>query len=64
MLGRWKYIELSHWYLSLILAALLMLARHKSPSIDRIPAEVIQAGGETLCSQVHKLINSITHSWS
>jgi hypothetical protein len=59
MLSRWKYIELSHWYLSLILAAVLMLTRYKSPGTDRIPAELIQAGGETVCSEVRKLINSI-----
>jgi hypothetical protein len=33
----------------------------KSPCIDSIPAEVIKAGGRTLHSVTHKLINSI---WS
>jgi hypothetical protein len=28
-------------------------------SSDQIPAELTQAGGETLLSQIHKLINSI-----
>jgi hypothetical protein len=28
-------------------------------SSDEIPAELIQAGGETLLSEIHKLINSI-----
>jgi hypothetical protein len=32
---------------------------YKSPGIDQIPAELIQAGGNTLCSEIHKLINSI-----
>jgi len=32
---------------------------YKSPGIDQIPAEVIQAGGNTLSSEIHKLINSI-----
>jgi hypothetical protein len=27
--------------------------------IDKISAELIQAGGNTLCSEIHKLINSI-----
>jgi hypothetical protein len=33
--------------------------RYKSPGSDQIPAEPIQAGGETLWSEVKKLINSI-----
>jgi hypothetical protein len=33
--------------------------RYKSPGIDQIPAELIQAGGNTLRSEIHKLINSI-----
>jgi hypothetical protein len=37
------------------------LKRCKSPGVDQIPEELIQAGGETLCSEIHKLINSI---WS
>jgi hypothetical protein len=32
---------------------------YKSPSTDQIPAELIKAGGETLCSEIHKLICSI-----
>jgi hypothetical protein len=34
---------------------------HKSPGIDQILAELIEAGGETLWCEVYKLINSI---WS
>jgi len=35
------------------------LDKYKSPGIDQIPAELIQAGGNTLYSEIHKLINSI-----
>jgi hypothetical protein len=35
------------------------LKRYKSPGSDQILAELIQAGGETLPSEIHKLINSI-----
>jgi hypothetical protein len=35
------------------------LKRYKLPGNDEIPAELIQAGGETLRSEIHKLINSI-----
>jgi hypothetical protein len=35
------------------------LKRHKSPGIDKIPAEMIQAGGRSIRSEIHKLINSI-----
>jgi hypothetical protein len=33
--------------------------RYKSPGIDQIPAELIQAGGNTLRSEIHKRINCI-----
>jgi hypothetical protein len=32
------------------------LKRYKLPGNDQIPAELIQAGGEILCSKNHKLI--------
>jgi hypothetical protein len=35
------------------------LERYKLPGSDQIPAELIQAGGETLEPKNHKLINSI-----
>ena len=35
------------------------LKSHKSPGIDQIPAELIKAGGRTLCLEIHKLITSI-----
>jgi hypothetical protein len=31
------------------------LKRCKSPGSNQIPAELIQAGGEILCSKIHKL---------
>jgi aromatic ring hydroxylase len=44
------------------------LKSHKSPGVDRILAELIQAGGETLHSEIHKLIKLIwnkelSHQW-
>jgi hypothetical protein len=35
------------------------LKRYKSPGIDRILAKLIKAGGETLYSEIHRLIHSI-----
>jgi hypothetical protein len=35
------------------------LKSYKSTGTDQIPAELIKAGGETLCSEIHKLICSI-----
>jgi hypothetical protein len=35
------------------------LERYKSPGTDQILTELIQAGGNTLCSEIHKLINSV-----
>jgi hypothetical protein len=39
--------------------AIAKLKRYKSSGSDPIPAELIQAGGETLWYEVSKLINSI-----
>jgi hypothetical protein len=45
------------------------LKRYKSPAVDQIPAELIQAGGGTLRSEIHKLIKLIwnkeelPHQW-
>jgi hypothetical protein len=39
--------------------AIAKLKRYKSPGSDQIPAELNQAGGEILRSNIHKLINSI-----
>jgi hypothetical protein len=35
------------------------LTSHKSPDINKIPAELIKAGGRTILYEVHKLINSV-----
>jgi hypothetical protein len=42
--------------------AIEKLKRHKLPGIDQIPAELIQAGGNTLRSEIYKLINSVWNS--
>ena len=34
------------------------LKSHKSPGTDQIPAELITAGGRTICLEIHKLITS------
>jgi hypothetical protein len=39
--------------------AIAKFKKYKSPGSDLIPKELIQAGGETLLSAIHKLINYI-----
>jgi len=39
--------------------AINKLKSHKSPGIHQIPAELIKAGGGTICLEIHKLITSI-----
>jgi hypothetical protein len=45
------------------------LKMYKSPGVDQIAAELIQAGGETLRSEIHKLIKlawnkeELPHQW-
>jgi hypothetical protein len=39
--------------------AIAKLKKYKPPGSDQIPAELIQAGGETSRSEIHKLINCI-----
>jgi hypothetical protein len=45
------------------------LKRYKSPSVNQIPAELIQAGGETLRLNIHNLMQLIRnkeelpHQW-
>jgi hypothetical protein len=36
--------------------AIEKLKNHKSPSMDQIQAELIKAGGRTICCAIHKLI--------
>jgi hypothetical protein len=33
--------------------------RHNSPGIDQISTEIIKAGVSKMCSDIHKLINTI-----
>jgi hypothetical protein len=35
------------------------LKRYKSPGVDQIPAGLLQAGGETVHSEIHKLTKLI-----
>jgi hypothetical protein len=42
-----------------VVIAVAKMERYKSPGSDQILADFIQAGGEILCSKIHKLINSI-----
>jgi hypothetical protein len=37
----------------------MKLKKYKSPGSDQIPAELIQAGGEILLSEIHKLFRSV-----
>jgi hypothetical protein len=37
--------------------AIAKLKKYKSPGSDQFPAELIQAGGKTLLSAIHNLIN-------
>jgi hypothetical protein len=39
--------------------ALEDLTRYESRGTDQILAELVQVGGNTSCSEIHKLINSI-----
>jgi hypothetical protein len=39
--------------------AIAKLKRYKSPGSDQISAELIQVGGETLRSEIHRLINFV-----
>ena len=39
--------------------AIEKLKSHKSQSVDQTPAELIIAGGKTICCEIHKLIISI-----
>jgi len=59
MLGRQKCIQLSHYCLNLVLSSFKLLLKsrnYKLQGIDQILAELIQAGDNTLCFEIHKLI--------
>jgi hypothetical protein len=62
-------ISVSHSSASEAEVAIGKLKSYKSPGVDQIPAEMIQAGGETLCSEIYKLIKLIwnqeelPHQW-
>jgi hypothetical protein len=62
MLDRYEYIaeSLVHGTRRLeVEIATAKLKMYKSPGSGQIPADLIQAGGETLLSAIHKLINSV-----
>jgi hypothetical protein len=52
-----------------IKVAIRKLKRYKAPGSDQIPAELIQAEGETLCSDIRKLTmliwnkEELPHQW-
>jgi hypothetical protein len=54
---------------SVVEVAIGKLKRYRSPGVDQIPVELIQAGRETLCLEIHKLIKLIwnkeelPHQW-
>jgi hypothetical protein len=43
--------------------AIEKLKRYKSPGINQIPAELNQAEGNALCSEVHKCINCTRNNY-
>ena len=61
--GRQKYIQQSlvpeASAFEVVMAIGKAKIRHKSPGTDQIPAEMIKAGGMTVCSAIHKCINSL-----
>jgi hypothetical protein len=69
VLGRLKFAQQSHLCQSLVPLRLRKMKRYKAPGSDQIPAELIQAGGETLHSEIHKLImliwnkEEVPHQW-
>jgi hypothetical protein len=52
-------VHMAEPYLVEVEIAVGKLKRCKFPGTDRIPAELIKAGGEILCSEIHKFICSI-----
>jgi hypothetical protein len=43
--------------------AIAKLKYYKSPGFNQIPAELFQAGGETLQSEIHRLVDSVCSSY-
>jgi hypothetical protein len=61
-LGRLKCLQMSHYHLSLALLKLkLKWKNNKSPGTDHNPAELVQAGGRTWHSEIHKRIRSTSN---
>lgn len=60
MLGRIKYIQLNHQYLNSVLLGLILLLRSWKDKHfqDQIQAELINTGGNTLHSEIHKRFNN------
>jgi hypothetical protein len=42
--------------------AVVKMKKYKSPGSEHIPAELIQAGGETSLSEIHKLVLFAKHN--
>jgi hypothetical protein len=59
MLGRWKYVTAEPLVPGPncleVEIAIAKLKKYKSPGSDQLPAELIQVGGETLLSVIHKI---------
>jgi hypothetical protein len=65
-ISKQKYRQLSHWCLNTvteIYMAIKKLKRHKSPYADRIPAELIKAGGRKFRFEIHNLIHSMLYAF-
>jgi len=43
--------------------AIEKLKRHRSPGIDQVPPELIKAGGRTVHSVIHKLMEELPKEW-
>jgi hypothetical protein len=59
ILERYNYIQLSHLYPILVLLRSTLLFHIRKSNLqgsDQIPAELIQAGGKTVRSDIQKLI--------
>jgi hypothetical protein len=53
---RQKDIHTAEPFLVELETAIGKLKSYKFPGTDQIPAELIKAGGETLCPEIHRLI--------